>query len=228
MPLKALLFGAIGTLTETSELQRQAFNAAFAEVGLDWDWGPEAYFQMLHSPGGRDRVATYALAHGVSVDADAIHLAKVRHFERLVQIVGLTPRAGVTEMVEAAQATGVQVGFVTTTGNETVSLILNGIAGHIHAGDFAYLGDRSRVARAKPAPDIYLDALDELGLAPTDALAIEDTPESAKAAVAAGIPTIGFPGYAARGRAFPEGVRVVGHLTPDLLMEQAEPALLRG
>jgi beta-phosphoglucomutase-like phosphatase (HAD superfamily) len=36
--LQAVIFGSIGTIAETSDIQRQAFNLAFAEAGLDWNW----------------------------------------------------------------------------------------------------------------------------------------------------------------------------------------------
>ena len=60
--MSALLLGSISALADTSELQREAFNAAFAEHGLDWEWTREDYQQMLTGNGGRDRVAAYAEA----------------------------------------------------------------------------------------------------------------------------------------------------------------------
>ena len=47
MNFKAILFGSIGTLIETSEFQRRAFNQAFSEGGLDWNWKPEEYRDLL-------------------------------------------------------------------------------------------------------------------------------------------------------------------------------------
>lgn len=220
----AILFGAVGTLTETSELQRQAFNAAFAEAGLSWVWERDAYIEMLHTPGGQRRIELFAASRGQSVDAGALHSAKVDHFRRLAEVVGLRPRPGVMDLIEAAQASGVQLGLVSTTGPDTVALVLNGLADWVSAGDFSYLGDRTLVARPKPAPDIYLHALEVLQVAPEEALAIEDTPESAMAAVAAGIPTIAFPGDAAAGRVFPEGCRKVSELSADLVTESMETA----
>jgi len=58
------------------------------------------------------------------------------------------------------------------------------------------------VTYAKPPPDVYLDALQVMTVAPGQAVAIEDTPESAQAALVAGIRMIAFPGEAAKGRAF--------------------------
>ena len=45
--MKAILFGSIGTLIETSDLQREAFNEAFKEAGLDWYWDHEDYTKLL-------------------------------------------------------------------------------------------------------------------------------------------------------------------------------------
>ena len=57
--LKAVIFGAIGTIAETSDLQRQAFNAAFKATGLDWNWNPEVYRDLLKINGGQNRIASY-------------------------------------------------------------------------------------------------------------------------------------------------------------------------
>ena len=57
---KAILLGSIGTIVETSELQRKAFNQAFSEAGLDWNWTPDEYQTMLKKSGGRNRIIDYA------------------------------------------------------------------------------------------------------------------------------------------------------------------------
>ena len=49
MKYKAVLFGSIGTIIETSEIQRQSFNDAFKEVGLDWYWNKIEYkLSLIH------------------------------------------------------------------------------------------------------------------------------------------------------------------------------------
>ena len=70
---KAILFGSIGTIVETSELQRRSFNQAFAEAGLDWDWSPEEYQQLLAKSGGCDRIENYAVQRGVDFDVKHLH-----------------------------------------------------------------------------------------------------------------------------------------------------------
>ncbi|MBY6202310.1 HAD-IA family hydrolase [Maritalea mobilis] len=217
MPIKAIFFGAIGTLAETSEVQREAFNLAFKQSGLDWVWDRASYVRMLEVPGGARRIADFARMMDEVVDAPAIYSRKVANFRALVLDRGITPRPGVVEVIEAARAAGVKIGWATSTYPDTVELMLEGLAGSIPRDRFDYIGDGARVAARKPAPDIYLDALAQTGVAATEALAIEDTPESAEAALAAGLRCVAFPGEAARARAFPEGCVVVDTLSVDLL-----------
>src|SRR5579875_2388832 len=67
--MTAVLFGSIGTLADTSELQREAFNEAFREHGLDWNWSRDEYRELLRDSGGAKRIAAYAQERGDTVDA---------------------------------------------------------------------------------------------------------------------------------------------------------------
>lgn len=213
----AIFFGAIGAVTSTSGIQRHAFNAAFKEHGLDWHWSPESYRDMLTKSGGKARIERYAAANGQTVDADAIHASKVEHFRRLAVERGLDLRPGVAEVVAEAREAGIPLGFVTSTGADTVDLIFEALGDKLSRDDFAFVGDRSMVERSKPAPDIYVAALDAVTCRPDMVLAIEDTPESAEAAMAAGLRVIAFPDWAAEGRPFPDGCHVVERLTGDMV-----------
>ena len=53
---KALLFGSIGSIVETSEIQRKSFNKAFKQYGLDWNWNKDEYQKLLSKSGGKDRI----------------------------------------------------------------------------------------------------------------------------------------------------------------------------
>ena len=89
-PLKAVFFGAIGTIAETSDLQRQSFNAAFAEAGLDWHWSPTLYQSLLKTNGGQERLREFRdgdpARHSVSdATVESLHSAKTRHYVQLLQ-----------------------------------------------------------------------------------------------------------------------------------------------
>ena len=66
--MKAIIFGSIGTLVETSDIQRQSFNQAFKEIGLDWYWDKNNYKNLLKKSGGRNRVEYFANINQNTVD----------------------------------------------------------------------------------------------------------------------------------------------------------------
>ena len=217
---QAILFGAIGTLVETSDMQRRAFNLAFVAEGLDWYWDARTYAEMLQTAGGAARIADFAESLGESVDADAVHETKVALFAEMIKRNGLQLRPGVKETIEAAKRSGVPVGFVTATGQAQVDAIFAALGDQLSRDDFAYIGDASQVNRSKPAPDIYLAALQSLGVDASEAIAIEDSVPSANSAIAAGIMTYVTPGQMHRGAAFPAEAIVIQRPGFDLLGQQ--------
>ena len=187
---KAILFGSIGVLAETSDLQRRAFNRAFAEAGLDWIWSEAEYRTMLTTSGGANRVERYAAERGQTVDVTAIHTAKSAHFHDLLRTEPVALRPGVASTLAAAS----RAALVTTTSPENVEALLAALAPAVHADQFEVIVDRTRVERSKPAPDAYHFALAEMQLLPSAAVAVEDNPPGAAAARAAGLSVIAFPG----------------------------------
>ena len=67
--MKAIIFGSIGTLVETSDVQRQSFNHAFKEMGLNWYWDKNNYKKLLKKSGGRNRVEYFANINHNTVDS---------------------------------------------------------------------------------------------------------------------------------------------------------------
>lgn len=224
MTFTALIFGSIGAIAETSDIQRRAFNAAFKEAGLDWEWTGSAYKEMLQKPGGRNRIAEYAASRGQQVDAAALHEAKVETFEAMVKDEGIVARPGVIETITAARDAGLKLGWATSTTPRTVDLMLGGLFPALPRSVFDFIGNSTMVDNSKPAPDIYHHALDELGVAADQAIAVEDTPEAAQAAVAAGIYTLGYPNEMASGRSFPAKVRVIDMLRVEDVLAQKSAA----
>lgn len=190
--MTAVLFGSISTLADTSEVQRIAFNEAFAEHGLDWHWDREEYAALLVTAGGKNRVAEYARSRGEDVDVEAIHTTKSQRFQTLLA-EGVDPRPGVIDTLNAAKAAGLQIGFVTTTSTDNVEALLSALrAGH-DLPAFDVVLDSGQVDQPKPDPTSYEKALAELGLEPTDCVAIEDNVDGLRAAIAAGIRCVSFP-----------------------------------
>ena len=216
MGQKAVMLGAVGVLAEASELQREAFNQSFKAAGLAWHWDRETYREMLTTPGGKLRIAQYAIERGEDVNVQAVYDGKVSAFEAALG-QGIALRAGIADVIAAAQERGMKIAFLTGTDPRQVKIMLDALEGALDRRVFDYIGDGTRVQNGKPAPDLYLDALGVLGVDADDTIAIEDTPESAQASVAAGIRTIGFPRPEAEGRPFGDSVKVVSTLDIGVL-----------
>ncbi|MEL7100345.1 MAG: HAD-IA family hydrolase [Pseudomonadota bacterium] len=212
MTYSALLLGSIGVLVDTSDMQRRAFNTAFEITGTDWHWDSDTYARLLEIPGGKARLAAYAEQQGHEVDVTAIYEAKVEVFEIGLQSEGLRLRPGIADLIVEARMQGIKLGFVTSTDKRQVAGVLEALRDEVKPSVFDFIGHCGLVPRTKPAPDIYNEALRALDVDAGKALAIEDTPESAAAAIAAGIETWAYPSVAA-GRDFGA---VLGEGRPEL------------
>jgi beta-phosphoglucomutase-like phosphatase (HAD superfamily) len=101
----------------------------------------------------------------------------------------MPPRPGIDRVAKAADEAGWGLAVASTSAEPSVRAVLEHAVGTELAGRFAvFAGDI--VAHKKPAPDIYLLALDQLGLGPDDALVVEDSGNGVRAAVGAGLRTV--------------------------------------
>ncbi|SLN19441.1 Beta-phosphoglucomutase [Roseivivax jejudonensis] len=189
--MPGLFLGSIGVLAETSHLQLQSFNEAFAEAGLDWQWSESAYREMLKDAGGKARIESYAMEKGADVDAEALHARKSALFQSKLD-AGVPLRAGVADAMADARARGWTLAFVTATSPDNVEAVLD--ATGLSRDDFDLVLDKSSGLAPKPDPAVYAEALSRLSLSDRQALAVEDNPDGMAAAAAAGITCIAFPG----------------------------------
>lgn len=212
--MAAILFGSISTIADTSELQRESFNQAFQEHGLDWNWSRDEYLPLLQTNGGAQRIADYAKSRAEDVDAAAVHQTKSEVFQRKLSESGATARPGVAETIKAAKGNGVRIALVTTTPRENVDALLDGVEG-VEAADFDLITDRSSVETGKPDPAVYALALTDLGEDAAATIAIEDNVGGVQSAKAAGIRTIAFPNRNTAGHDFGTADERVERLDAD-------------
>ena len=123
MTYKALLFGSIGTIIETSELQRESFNEAFKEAGLDWYWDQEDYRLLLKQSGGTKRIEDFAEKNNTTVEAQKIRERKTQIFNQKLMTEKLMPREGVFDVIQYAKNNQIKLGFVTTTTKVNVNSV---------------------------------------------------------------------------------------------------------
>jgi HAD superfamily hydrolase (TIGR01509 family) len=191
----ALIFDVDGTLAETEELHRQAFNHAFVRHGLDWRWDRAVYKELLRVTGGKERIRAYQERLRIAAplsDADiaALHRIKTAHYAELVETGCCPLRPGVTDLFIAARARGQRLAIATTTSHGNIDALLSRALGPRWSVDFEAIVAGDDIRHKKPAPDVYLEILARLKLEPSDCVAIEDSANGLIAASRAKIPVL--------------------------------------
>ena len=199
--LRALIFDVDGTLADTEEWHRQAFNAAFSELGLDWQWSPQQYRQLLDVSGGKERLGHFIASLPLAPDArrgllesvPMLHAVKTRIYKELIESGHLPFRPGVLRLLAAARARGLKIAIATTTTQDNVDALLDAAPGGRRAHAFDAIGAGDMVEHKKPAPDIYNLVLGTLRVPRHECVAFEDSVNGLRAAKAAGLFTIVTP-----------------------------------
>lgn len=193
MNIKALFIGSIGVVTETSDYQRRAYNQAMSEHGLNWEWTPELYKELLQSSGGKKRLLTLSKSTNQPLNEemiDKIHTRKTELACEMIEKDQLAPRPGVVSLIKAAKKAGAKVAWVTSTYPENTNSLIAASNGQLSKGDFDYIFHRTDTKHGKPSPSVYQTAMKRFELKAFECVAVEDSLTSILAAKAAGIFTV--------------------------------------
>ena len=218
--LQALIFDCDGVLVDTErDAHRPGFNRAFAEHGIAAEWSVELYARLLLTAGGKERMRVYFDEFGWPAGADsdtakddlirALHATKTRITSEIV--AELPVRPGILRIIDEARAAGVRLGVCTTSNPAFIDAVLDLFGAERKAAfEFVHAGDV--VAKKKPAPDIYLMALETLGLPASACVVVEDSRNGLLAATGAGIATLITTSTYTGDEDFSEAARVVSEL----------------
>lgn len=193
--LEALLFDVDGTLADTEEVHRQAFNLAFTGAGLDWYWSEDLYHELLKVTGGRERIRFYLQRDRPEFelpdDEDGfiadLHKQKTALYTGMLADGRVPLRPGVERLIKEAHDCGMRLAIVTTTTPDNVTALFKHSFRAYDDNWFEVVAAGNIVPHKKPAPDIYDYALAELGLDARQCLAIEDSANGMQSAHAAGV-----------------------------------------
>ena len=199
MALQALIFDVDGTLAETEEMHRSAFNQAFASFGLEWNWDPPLYKQLLRVAGGKERILHYLMSRrpeDVAVrerEIPQIYARKTKLYSTMVREGTIELRPGVRRLIEEATSAGIRLAIATTSNPANVDALLQ--HGFAPSGEsfFGVIVAGDQVAAKKPAPDVFHAALRRLGLRPSACIAFEDSANGLMSARHAGLAVIATP-----------------------------------
>ncbi len=172
----ALIFDCDGVLADTERYGHlPAFNQTFREFGLPVQWSEEEYGRRLRIGGGKERMASlltpeFIAAAGLPADAEGQraevarwHARKTEIYTGMVAEGAIAARPGIARIIGEALAAGWILAVASTSAEASVRAILDHVAGD-DAGRFSAILAGDVVAHKKPAPDIYLLALERLGV----------------------------------------------------------------
>ena len=195
----ALIFDVDGTLADTErEGHRVAFNRAFKEAGLDWEWSIPLYGELLKVTGGKERIQYFLDTVGKHLPRPArlddfipmLHVAKTAHYTRMLESGAIPLRPGVVRLLDEARSNGIRLAIATTTTPANVTALLINTLGAGSLDWFEVIAAGDVVPAKKPAPDIYVFTLKQMGLEPHQCLAFEDSANGVRSALGAGLRTI--------------------------------------
>ena len=199
--LEALIFDLDGTLADTEETHRQAFNAAFIESELWWDWSPQRYAELLHVSGGKERILHYVDTLGLPAAerarllelVPALHRTKTRIYTELLEQGKRPFRPGVAKLLQAASDAGLKLAIASTTTSANIDALLRANLSQAPHLAFSVIACGDQVRAKKPAPDLYNLVVASLHLPATNCIAFEDSLNGLRAAKAAGLVTVVTP-----------------------------------
>lgn len=182
--IKAVIFDFDGTIIDTETAWYNVFRDAYKEHGVDLTL--EKYSQCLgtslHSFNPYTHLSTH---HNIPIDLDEFRTKIQKAHTEMMEKESIRP--GILNYLEAAKEAGLKIGLATSSEKAWIDKFLDllGIRDY-----FACFCTADTVKNVKPDPELYNQALECLGVEASEAIAIEDSPNGARAAVAAGIHTI--------------------------------------
>jgi HAD superfamily hydrolase (TIGR01509 family) len=219
--LRALIFDVDGTLADTErDGHRVAFNEAFDEAGLDWNWDEALYGRLLAVTGGKERIRHYLDHYNRGFrrpeDLDGfiagLHAAKTRHYLDMLKAGAIPLRPGVARLLGEARAAGLALAIATTTTPANVVYLLESTLGRESVEWFSVIAAGDVVPAKKPAPDIFEFALHHLDLPAAACLAFEDSANGLRSSLGAGLRTVVTVNGYTRDEDFTGAALVVDHL----------------
>lgn len=196
--MKALIFDVDGTLADTEDAHRKAFNDAFAKAGFHWSWDRVLYKHLLKVTGGKQRIRFFLEEqHPDFLERDdiddlipALHKSKTDFFVARLQNGQVPLRPGIEDLINECRANDMTIAIATTTTPVNVETLLRVNLGDDSLNWFACIGDGGKVPVLKPEPDVYDWVVDQLGLAAKETLALEDSRNGLVACERAGVPCL--------------------------------------
>ncbi|PHS04050.1 MAG: phosphatase [Blastopirellula sp.] len=231
MNIKALIFDVDGTLAETEEAHREAFNDTFKVNGMDWCWDVPTYKELLKTTGGKERMLEYQRVYrpgNVQLKFKQIaklHIQKTKLYGDLIAKGAVNLRAGISDLINDAKANGIRLAVATTTNRPNVDCLSLVCFDRPATDVFEVIAAGDEVQNKKPAPDVFNLAVERLRLEPSECVGLEDSRNGLLSCIDAGILCVVSPGVYTRGSDFSEARATINCFSEVDTIEKLKAAL---
>jgi HAD superfamily hydrolase (TIGR01509 family) len=192
VPIRAFLFDFDGLILDTELASRAGWELLYREHGHQLP--PDLWATVVGTYGAWDPMAHLEELVGEPLEREALNERRHAHEIALIEAEELRP--GIADYLAAARRNGLKRAIVSSSNRRWVHSHLERLEEAVGWDAICTAeGDRSR---AKPAPTLYLDALEALEVAASEAVAFEDSPNGVRAAKEAGIFCIAVPNEVTR------------------------------
>lgn len=180
MAIRSVIFDMDGLMIDTERLSASSWERVFREAGLPFDG------EIVSSCRGASAATAYERWRaflGHDFDFKELNRKKTAFCDAIMAQEGIPVKVGLRTLLEYLKKNGYTICLATSTGEQKATAQLTEI-GVFHLFDQVAFG--SMITNYKPAPDIFLKAIELLCRAPEECLVLEDSPNGIRAAAAAG------------------------------------------
>ena len=193
--LEGVYWDLDGTIANTElEAHLPAFNNAFNDLGIDWNWDITEYVQLLRINGGKNRIAHYSKLNNYSLSDDLIikiHEKKQFHYLEIIKENCVNFKTGVYRLINELNRKKIRQFIVTSSSKKQVDLLVEYLFNGFNPFEFIISSDDVEFKKPNPLP--YLKAVKLSGIKKNKSIVFEDSNPGLKSALAAKLPTIFVP-----------------------------------
>jgi len=193
--LEGVYWDLDGTIANTElEAHLPAFNNAFNDLGIDWNWDIIEYIQLLRINGGKNRIAYYSKLHNHSLSEDLIikiHEKKQFHYLEIIKKNCVNFKTGVYRLINELHRKKIRQFIVTSSSRNQVDLLIEYLFNGYNPFEFVISSEDVELKKPNPLP--YLKAIQLSGINKNNSIVFEDSNPGLKSSLAANLPTIFVP-----------------------------------
>ena len=194
MKIEGIIFDVDGTIADTEDIHRQAFNKAFSKFDLNWHWSKEKYHELLFISGGKERI-TRCLAEDNATKKNTgfiekLHKCKSECYRSILLSSDISLRPGVKRLITEAKEKNIKIGIATNSSTENLQALIKKTFKVEPEKLFNTIVTNNIIIDKKPSPEVYYRALKNLELSANKCIAVEDTANGNASAIRAGLRTV--------------------------------------